>query len=163
MTAAAGEKRRSNWIPWAFVGGFVIIIIASLILALFALDTFTGLETEQPYRKGIAYNDVIAAREAQAARGWRVESAYASAGGDAGLFTVTFQDKDGTALDGLTVVAEFGRAVDARYDREIVLQAAGGGSYEAVVELPFKGDWQADIRATGIGDPYRLRERFWVR
>lgn len=164
MSAARSpEQRRSNWIPWTFVGGFGVIIIANTILAVFALGSFSGIETEHAYKTGLAYNDVLAAREAQAARGWRHEMAYLPGAGDAGRIEVTFSGADSEALQGLRVVAHIGRPAHEGEDREIVLQAAGGGTYFAPLALPLKGQWQADINASGIGATYHIRERFWVR
>ena len=164
MSAARTEgRRRSNWIPWTFVAGFGVIIIANTILAVFALGSFSGIETEHAYKTGLAYNDVLAAREAQAARGWRHEMIYVPEAGETGRIEITLTGAGGEALQGLTVVAQIGRPAHEGEDREIVLATTGGGTYSAALALPLKGQWQADISASGIGAPYHIRERFWVR
>ncbi len=163
MSAARTEGRRSNWIPWTFVAGFGVIIVANTILAVFALGSFSGIETEHAYKTGLDYNDVLAAREAQAARGWAHELSYVPGDGKAGRIEITFTGAGGESLRGLTVAAQIGRPAHDGEDREIVLQAAGGGTYSAALTLPLKGQWQADISASGIGAPYHIRERFWVR
>ena len=91
-----GWWQSGRWIPWAFVGGFGVVIAANVALILFSLGSWTGLETTDAYRKGLAYNDVLAAAEAQAARGWDHAIDY----GD-GRLDVRLTDADGRELEGL--------------------------------------------------------------
>src|SRR5690606_32902882 len=65
-----GEGR---WIPWTFVGLFGIVLLANGIMVAVAFGSWTGLVERDHFRKGLRYNDRLAAAEAQAALGWRVE------------------------------------------------------------------------------------------
>lgn len=164
MSASLTSRRqRGSWIPWIFVAGFGVIILVNAVLAVFAINSFSGIETEQAYKTGLAYNDVMAAREKQAARGWRHELLYAPDEAGGGRFEITFAGRAGEALQDLAVVAQIGRPVHDGADQKITLTPAGGGKYSARLTLPFKGQWSAEISATGIGAPYHIRERFWVR
>ncbi len=159
----ASRRQRGSWIPWIFVAGFGVVILVNAVLAVFATNSFSGLETEHAYNTGLAYNDILAAREEQAARGWRHELLYTPDEAGGGRFEVTFAERAGEALEGLAVVAQIRRPVHDGADQEIVLTPAGGGKYSAHLALPFKGQWSAEINAAGIGAPYNFRERFWVR
>ncbi len=73
-------------------------------MATYAAKTFSGVDANDPYDSGLAYNKDIAAAKAQAALGWTVDLNRAN---DAGLtqLTVNVKDKDGKPVGGLDVHA----------------------------------------------------------
>ncbi len=147
-----------RWIPWTFVGGFGVVFGANVALILFSLGSWTGLETTDAYRKGLAYNDVLAAAEAQAARGWSAQIVY----GD-GRLEVRLSDADGRGLEGLAVTATFVRPTHEGDDVTVLLAAEGAGRYGVPVALPNAGNWDVRLRAEGIGKPWFASQRIWVR
>ena len=66
-------ERKSSWIPWIFVGGFAGVVAVNGVLIWLALTTFSGLDREAPYARGIGYNAVLAEARDQAALGWQTE------------------------------------------------------------------------------------------
>ena len=153
-----GWWQSGRWIPWAFVGGFGVVIGANVALILFSPGSWTGLETTDAYRKGLANNDVLAAAEAQAARGWSAAINY-----EDGRLDVRLTYADGRGLKGLAVSATFVRPTHEGEDFTIPLAAAGAGQYGAAVDLPYAGNWDVRVRAEGIGAPWFASERLWVR
>ncbi len=71
---------RSRWIPWAFLAFFAVVLLANGTMIWLAFATWTGLETEGAYQKGLAYNRTLEQAEAQAALGWRVDLALEQQG-----------------------------------------------------------------------------------
>ena len=53
------------------VSFFVVIIAANGMMAYFAIDTFSGLETDDAYRKGRDYNRTLELAQKQAELGWK--------------------------------------------------------------------------------------------
>lgn len=153
-----GWWQSGRWIPWAFVGGFGVMIGANVALILFSLGSWTRLETTEAYRKGLAYNDVLAAAEAQAARGWDHAIDYTD-----GRLDVRLSGADGRGLEGLVVAATFVRPTHEGEDVTILLAAEGAGHYGTPVALPYAGNWEVRVRAEGIGEPWFASERLWVR
>ncbi|WP_052711474.1 FixH family protein [Elstera litoralis] len=66
----AEASRRYRWIPWCFLAGFGVVLIANGTLLYFATRQPVGLVIEKPYENGIAYNKILAAGRAQAKLGW---------------------------------------------------------------------------------------------
>ncbi|MBK8176722.1 MAG: FixH family protein [Rhodospirillales bacterium] len=100
------------WYPWIFVGGLVIVIAVNAVMMTLAIGTFPGLETEDAYRKGIEYNQTIAAARAQDARGWHLDLHFTpspEAGVHGGDVSIAFVDRDGQALRELEVKVDFVR------------------------------------------------------
>lgn len=156
--SGTGWWQSGRWIPWTFVGGFGVVIGANVALILFSLGSWTGLETTDAYRKGLAYNDVLAAAEAQAARGWEHAIDYADE-----RLEVRLRDADGRGLEGLVVTATFIRPTNEGDDVTVLMAAEGAGRYGAPVALPYAGNWDVRVRAEGIGEPWFASQRLWVR
>lgn len=157
-TASLEEKRRSRWIPWTFVGGFAVIIIANSVLVIFSITSWTGLETEDAYNKGLSYNKVLEAAQAQNARGWSTDVDYA-----AGHLVIRVVDRDGQGIGGLAMQATLIRPTHEGFDQSILLQASEPGRYVAALALPLAGNWDVRVQATGVGDPWYQSQRIWVK
>src|SRR5262249_46462448 len=69
----AADERRGRIYPLAFIGAFLLIIAVNATLIVLATDTFSGLQTDGAYQKGLAYNATLAAARAQERLGWRAE------------------------------------------------------------------------------------------
>lgn len=162
-TAGRRARQPGWWYPWIFIGGMTVVVVVNIVLAVAAVRTFPGLETNDAYRKGLAYNDVLAAARAQAARGWQVAVAFVpDSGRGAGELQVVFRDRDGRPLDGLRVGARLTRPLGAEASQTADLQARGDGLYAAHVALPFAGQWDADIHAGGNTEQFQTRQRLRV-
>ena len=156
------EKARRNWIPWAFIGGFGVVLIVNAVLVTLALTTFSGIDTRHAYKTGLAYNAVLEADAAQATRGWEVAMVYVPEGDALGRLELSIRDGVGRGIEGLEVVAQLRRPTHTADDQDVVLRSTGGGVYEASLRLPSAGQWDVDFIASGIEAPYRARERLWV-
>ena len=55
----ATKDPRDKWIPMYFVAFFAVIALLDGIFVYTAISTQTGVVTEQPYEKGLAYNEVL--------------------------------------------------------------------------------------------------------
>jgi nitrogen fixation protein FixH len=159
----ASMTRSGRWIPWAFVGGFAVVFAANAAMVAFAVGSWTGMETEDAWRNGIAYNRALEAARAQEALGWQVSLRFAPTAPLAGRLEAVLLDRDGAPLDDAMVSASLVRPLGEGHDREVVLQAEGGGRYVARIELPLAGQWEARLAASGPAGSHRLDARFVVR
>jgi len=153
------ETRRSLWIPWALGGIFAVFLIANSIMLYFAARSWTGLETEGAYEKGLAYNDTIAAAEAQAALGWQVAMDAGAAEAGEAWVEVSLLDRSGHPIAARVVWAQLVRPTHVGYDREAPLRDLGAGRYRGIVELPLSGQWDLRVRVEHAGGVYRTSRR----
>lgn len=156
---SASDTRRSLWIPWALCGIFAIFLIANGTMLYFAGRSWTGLETEGAYEKGLAYNDTIAAAEAQAALGWQVAMEAGVAGAGEAWVEVSLADRKGHPVAAREVWAQLVRPTHVGYDREAPLRDLGAGRYRGRVELPLPGQWDLRVRIEHAGGVYRASRR----
>ncbi|MFY8106643.1 MAG: FixH family protein [Elstera sp.] len=66
-------SHRYRWIPWCFLAGFGVVLVANGTLLYFATRQPVGLVIDKPYENGIAYNKILAAGRDQAQLGWAAQ------------------------------------------------------------------------------------------
>lgn len=160
----AGEALTGRHVLIMLLGFFGVVLAVNGIMLYVAASSFTGIETENAYVKGLAYNETLNAAEAQKALGWTVELDQRSLDGGLREVTAVFRDQSGRPLDGLAVTAELRRPVHEDMDRTLALMPLGGGRYGAEVELPLLGQWDARLEATTPdGRVFRMDKRLWLK
>lgn len=160
------DRPRGWWYPWIFVGGMLIVVAVNVTLVLLAVRTFSGLETTDHYRKGLAYEQALKAAAAQAERGWRLEVAFqpgpAGEGAHGGELAVLFKGPDGLPLERLEVEAHLIRPTQAGFDQTHVLEDKGSGRYRKAVSLPLPGQWDLRILARKDEARFQATQRLLV-
>lgn len=144
---AAQDRNRDWWIPWSFLAGFAVVLVANGFLVYFALDTWTGLANPDAYQRGLAYNRILEQSTAQRKLGWRAALALAPTNAGRMRVTVELQGRDGQGLAGAAVSARFVRPTHGGYDVDTVLTAAGSGRYVGEIEPRLPGQWDVKIQA----------------
>lgn len=162
MTAAAKVCRPGWWYPYIYLGVFLVVLAVNLVFMFSAIRTFSGLE-DQAYEKGLAYNKTLATAAAQKKLGWTTAAEVLSRGSHTADVVVSFHDKDGHALKGLDVKAEFVRPTVAGHDSSVQLVEQGEGRYVAVASLPFEGQWDMHVAARQGDVNYQFDKRIILR
>ena len=167
MTARSNVLKRwlggDRWIPWSFVGLFVIILIANGTMMFFAFDSWTGLSTDDSYKRGLVYNESLADREAQTRLGWNMAAGYRPTARLAGEIRVRMTDKAGAPLYDATVVATVRRPVAKGHDFRLTFEQIGGGRYRALTSFPLPGQWEVRYRVELKGRHFEAQQRIKVQ
>ena len=147
MTVAlpAEPRGRGSLIPWLFVAFFVLILAVNGIMVWFALESWTGLASNQAYDNGLTYNRNLEAKRRQEALGWRPElraEADAELHGQAELVLV---DSLGQPLVGATVTMQLERPTSEGSDITVAMTTVGSGVYRGAFTLPLPGAWNAHV------------------
>ena len=157
------------WYPWIFVGGMLIVIAVNAVLVLFAVGTFSGLETTEHYRKGLAYQGALDAAARQAERGWSVQVDFqprpaggASDGQSRGELALVFVDRNGVPLERLEVEAQLIRPTQSGFDQTVPLDSEGGGRYRTSIMFPMPGQWDLRILAREGDARFQSTHRLFV-
>ncbi len=166
------RRRRAPgwWYPWIFVAGMAVVILVNAIMITFAVRSFSGIETEDQYRKGIAYNEALSGARAQAELGWQGDVAFARMPSGAavsvpaaGMLSVRLTDRAGHPLDGLVITAIAIRPTVEGYDRHLHLKGVGQGRYEGALVLPLEGQWDMQVLAVQGRRTFQFTRRLHVR
>lgn len=159
-----GPVIRGKHVLLGMLAMFGIVIAVNVVFIVLALDTFTGVTTANPFKEGLAYNQVLAARDAQRDLGWQgsVTAAPQADGEDA--ITVMLTDRNGTPLTGLTLNGTLRRPTHEGVDQPLAWQEAAPGSYRTVVALPERGNWDLVVSAEdGRNAPFEMKARLWLK
>jgi nitrogen fixation protein FixH len=134
------------------------------VLIYWAVATNSGLVAVEPYRKGLHYNQRIAADEQQRQLGWS-EKVTLTQGGH---LTLTLTDRAGQPVVGLKVETVLGRPATNRQDIRSAMVEVSPGRYEARTAALDAGAWlisveaRGDSGAAGGAPTYRIRRRVWL-
>tara|TARA_R110001592_G_scaffold29350_3_gene106507 strand:+ start:20670 stop:21131 length:462 start_codon:yes stop_codon:yes gene_type:complete len=139
-----------------FVLFFGTIIIVNAVFIYIAVKSHTGVITENPYEKGLRYDQTISQAKAQQKMKDKVTF-------ENGTLRWTLKDKDNSLVKDAYVTAKIIRPVQDGYDINITLNYNETGYYEAALNLPLKGLWQAHMKAQWNNTQYQTTENFQVR
>ncbi|MBW6396831.1 FixH family protein [Roseomonas sp. HJA6] len=157
MEQVPHDPRRSRWIPWAFVGAFLVVFTVNGVLIYYAISTFTGVTVPRAYEQGRHYDSVLAEAARQDALGWRAEVTLAG-----GLLSVVATDRDGHPVPG-RIEGVLLRPLEG-IELPLAFGPRGGGRWAAEVQPTERGQWEARLTLYGVdGTPFDIRQRVMVR
>ena len=160
------EWTLTGWhILYAMVGFFGVIITVNAVFLYYAVTSFSGIETSDAYRKGIAYNARLAEGRALDNLGWK-----GTFGVNADRIELVITDTSGAPVRGLALEGRIGRPSTDRFDRDIVFTDVGEGRYVANTSSLGPGNWivaaesQAPTTKTSANADirFRLKDRLWI-
>jgi nitrogen fixation protein FixH len=141
---------------------FGVVFAVNGYFAFAAINTYSGVVAQEPYRKGLTYNRRIQAGERQVDLGWTAEL-NANRDGDTRL---VLADSDGRPVSGLTVRAILGRPSTGKFDRALAFVEIAPGNYLST-EVPLDdGNWIVTLTAheANATEPIlQLRRRLWLK
>lgn len=137
---------------------FGVVFAVNFVMMHIAISTFSGVESETPYKNGLAYNTRLDAAQKQAELGWSVDARVERATDGHVSVSVEAKDKAGKAITDLTGIVRFERPTDKRFDREVEIVAKGGGRYAAEVDGIGVGLWEVVV-LFGEGGPTEFESR----
>ena len=134
------------------LGFFGVILTVNFIMATYAAKTYSGVDANDAYDSGLAYNQEIAAAKAQALLGWTVDLNRAN---DAGLtqLTVNVRDKDGKPVGGLDAMIDFYFPATRKFDRTVPATPIAEGVYSGSADLR-PGRWEVQISLSRAGQAH---------
>ncbi len=145
------------------VAFFGIVFAVNGYFAFAAIDTYTGVVAQEPYRKGLTYNRRIAADARQSELHW---TAAVEAGRD-GHTAVDFATADGRPVTDLKLQGTLGRPTTDTADQTLTFTETKPGRYETQGAALDAGSWVVSIVArydVAAADPvYQLRKRLWLK
>jgi nitrogen fixation protein FixH len=156
------KELKGRHVLMVLCGFFGVMFIVNGIFVYFALATFSGGDTSDPYRKGLHYNDMLAADERQAERGWQTAVAYDD---KTQQLRVSLIDKAAEPVSGLHVAVMLSRPATSKDDRHLRLEEVSRGVYAADVGLA-PGVWVLAMASReadeGRGSAFRLKQRLYI-
>jgi len=127
------------------VGAFFgTIISVNLLLAYFAVDTWTGLVVKNSYVASQHFNEQLADGRRMKDLGWS-----GKVGVNDGKLQFRLSQHDSTALVGAEVTAKLMRPTHESEDHTVTLKEHAPGLYQVMVKLA-PGAWDVDVNAKDV-------------
>ncbi|TVQ30722.1 MAG: hypothetical protein EA356_14885 [Geminicoccaceae bacterium] len=155
--------RKSLWIPWLFVGFFGVIFVVNGIMVYHAISTFSGVDRRDAYKRGQAYNTILAEARAMEALGWQARVGHEPVNATVGRLIVAVSDATDEPIRDADVRALVKRPTNARMDFETWLVPIGGGAYAAELDWPAQGIWDVLVTVEQGATRYQVEERIFVQ
>ena len=99
-TNTNGPRKSDRWIPWYFVGGFAVMLIANISLITFSMTSWNGLVTKHAFEEGNNYNAAMSGAARQQELGWRSKLSVAGVINQNATISVLFRDRDSNPITG---------------------------------------------------------------
>ena len=159
----ATKELQGKHVLIACLGFFGVIFAVNGMFLYSALSTYTGVVAQEPYRKGLHYNDRIAAGVEQDQLGWSHEVVLTG-----NTLSVLLTNADGKPVSGLRLTGTFGRPSTNRHDIVLRFSEEQPGRYTATLDSIEPGTWLAGFDAiwpySETREPiYRARKRLWLK
>ncbi len=122
------------------VAFFAVVVGVNMVMARFALSTFSGTVVDNSYVASQKYNKWLEQARDQQAYGWTVSPAIRSGNGA----SLTLAGADGVALQGATVVAVAEHPVGRAEPFDINFAEYRPGAYQSLQTIP-AGRWKLKL------------------
>lgn len=162
-----GEHDTPRIKGWHVLAGLIaffgVVFAVNGVFLYQALSTHTGVIANEPYRKGLAYNERIADEARQQALGWREELTLAPSGDRVSL---KLSDSADRPVGGLSISGLLGRPSTTEHDVALELAEQPAGTYTAAIPALAAGTWMvsleaSELAASGERVVWRTRARLW--
>lgn len=143
----------------------VIAIIAIVCLSVvaasivFGIKTFSGVVTQHPYEKGLAWDHDIKIRREL---GWKASLDDQKFLTGKNRLTIIMTDKEGRPLNGAVVDITRSRPNTTAYDKKSVFKDRGDGVYLGSIAFPVYGYWDLDVAVSKDGKSVLLKRRIFA-
>ncbi len=141
---AANDNVLKGWhVLLILIGFFGVMFSVNGVFLYHAITSFPGEDVKKSYVQGLNYNQTLAQRADQLARGWRAE-----AGLDGAEIRVFLSDENSAPLAHQVLVGELRRSTTDALDRPIVFENRGNGIYTVPIQDLTPGRWL--LRASAL-------------
>ncbi|HEY7665295.1 MAG TPA: FixH family protein [Xanthobacteraceae bacterium] len=144
------------------VAFFAAVTAVNAIMIAAAVSTFGGVDTDNAYQAGLAFDREAAAARAQDALHWRVQAKVSPREGVT-LIEVVANDAADRPLTGLQASARLAHPADRRADHAVRLEQTAPGRFAGTTEAA-AGQWTLEIELLRAGSRvFRSDNRVFLR
>jgi nitrogen fixation protein FixH len=138
------------------VSFFAVVVVVNLVMAQFALSTFSGTVVDNSYVASQKYNDWLEQARNQKANGWTVSPAHRKAG----KASIAITTSDGAPLERATMTGIAEHPIGQSEPFEISFKQAASGEFQSVETLP-AGRWKLKIIISQDDKNMRVVRDIW--
>jgi nitrogen fixation protein FixH len=155
-------KPKKSKIIYFFFAFFAIVLAVNIFYIYISKKTWRGVVTDDPYHKGLNYNDTLKEVAKQKVLGWTVKVDFRSGVTKQGILMVTVQDKNLRYINYAKIYATFKRPTQEGSDFVLPVPYEDG-IYKARVNFPLEGQWDVEVAVRKDQDTYQDVRRYVIQ
>jgi nitrogen fixation protein FixH len=155
-------KPKKSKIIYFFFAFFAIVLAVNIFYIYISKKTWRGVVTDDPYHKGLNYNDTLKEVAKQKVLGWTVKINFKSGGTKQGILMITVQDKNLLYMNDAKIYATFKRPAQEGLDFVLPVPFEDG-IYKAQVNFPLEGQWDGEVVVRKDQDAYQDVRRYVIQ
>jgi nitrogen fixation protein FixH len=142
-----GFRITGRFVLLAFIAFFGVVIVTDMVFVRLAVSSFPGEEVKKSYYQGLQFNDQLAEKAEQSARGWKLTLVDLPEAGGERSIAVRLANADDKPLSGIALEGTLIRPVTDTGARELAFRGEGAGIYRAGLAGVEPGAWKLRIVA----------------
>lgn len=155
-------KPKKSKIIYFFFAFFAVVLAVNIFYIYISKKTWRGVVTDDPYHKGLNYNDTLKEVAKQKVLGWTVKVDFRPGVTKQGILMVTVQDKNLRYINDAKIYVTFKRP--AQEGSDFVLPVPfEDGIYKARVNFPLEGQWDGEVAVRKDQDTYQDVKRYIIQ
>ena len=155
-------KPKKSKIIYFFFAFFAIVLVVNIFYIYISKKTWRGVVTDDPYHKGLNYNDTLEEVAKQKVLGWTVKIDLRSTSTKQGNLMITVQDKNLLYIKNAEIYVTFKRPAQEGLDFVLPVPFEDG-IYKARVNFPLEGQWDAEVAIKKDQDTYQDVRRYVIQ
>ena len=155
------NQKRSK-IPYFFFAFFAVIFVVNISYIYISQKTWRGLATQDSYKKGLNYNEVLKLADEQQKLGWSVVIKYEPFSRQKGKILVSVLDKNSAPISDAKVQLNFKRPAQEGFDFSQETKFSGG-FYSSEISFPLKGQWSVEAVVSRSDDIFQEVKRYVIQ
>lgn len=145
------ERNMGKVVLWSLIIFFVVFASVDAFFIYKAVNTHVGVVTENPYDKGLAYNETLKNARLQKEMDIADDVDFS----DDGMLRWHLLDENEMPIENAQVTAEIFRPINSEHIIQTTLLHKGNGVYQAAPEIPLKGIWTVKLEAKWNSKQYK--------
>ncbi|MES2961628.1 MAG: FixH family protein [Pseudomonadota bacterium] len=155
-------KPKKSKIVYFFFAFFAVVLAVNIFYIYISKKTWRGVVTDDPYHKGLNYNDTLKEVAKQKVLGWSVKVDFRPGVTSQGTLMVTVQDKNLRYIEDAKIYATFKRPAQEGSDF-VVPVPFEDGIYKAKINFPVVGQWDGEVAIRKGADTYQDVKRYIIQ
>ena len=155
-------KPKKSKIIYFFFAFFAVVLAVNIFYIYISKKTWRGVVTDDPYHKGLNYNDTLEEVAKQKVLGWTVKVNFRPSVTKKGILMVTVQDKNLRYINDAKIYATFRRPNQEGLDFVLPVPFEDG-VYKAQINFPLEGQWDGEVAVRKDQDTYQDVRRYIIQ
>lgn len=138
------KANKKSKIPYFFFAFFATFITVDSVYIYLANKSWTGTLIQNPYQKGLNYNQTIQQSKKQKQLNWQIKTNIESLGNKTAILTINLSNSSLKTIKNAEITAKFKRPTQEGFDftKKILFN---NKNYSKTIKFPLKGQWKIEL------------------